>query len=80
MAKIRTKRAGDHLVDRPTQLFYNWIFICCVNIQIEEQRGAADHLVERPTHLFYNWIIICCVNIQIDEQERAGGHGKMLTS
>ena len=26
--------AGDLLVDRPTQLFYIWIFICCVNIQI----------------------------------------------
>ena len=80
MAKIRTGGAGDHVVDRSTHLFYNWILIGCVNIQIEEQRGAADHLVERPTHLFYNWIIICCVNIQIDEQERAGGHGKMLTS
>ena len=23
-----------NLVDRPTQLFYIWIFICCVNTQI----------------------------------------------
>ena len=25
---------GVDVVDRPTQLFYIWIFTCCVNIQI----------------------------------------------
>ena len=33
-ATNRVILADEKVVYRPTQLFYIWIFICCVNIQI----------------------------------------------
>ena len=32
--KLSKLGGGGRVVDRPTQLFYIWIFICCVNTQI----------------------------------------------